>query len=420
MRRLGRFIFHNWPLKVGAVGLAVILYGGMVILQSTAVWPGTVAITPVNYPANSTITGSLPAVGNIRYVAPPDLAISVTSFRAQIDLSGVKPSESEHALVNVSLFAEDPRIQIIDYQPQQISVMLEPITTSTVPVVVATGTVPTGLSPGAPVPDPTKVTIRGASSDVRKVAYALAQVRIDASGLDVNQDVNLVARDAAGDAVNNVTIEPASAHVTIQVGSQLRTQSVPVNPVFVNSPASGYRISGIDVTPLVVEVEGQADALAALNGMADTKPISVAGLTSDKTVIVGLDLPPGVTATGSGQIQVIIHVKSPDSTLTVSVGIVPTGTRSDLIYQLSTPSVNVTIGGAAAALNAFDTSTLVGSVSVGDLGPGTYTVTVSVSLPAGIKLVPGGINPAQISVTVTSTASPGPSSSASARPSAIP
>lgn len=204
MRRFGRFLVRNWPLKIGAVGLAIILYGGMVILQSTTVWPGTVAITPVNQPADSTLTGTLPTVGQIRYVAPPDLSITVSSFRAQIDLTGVKPSESGNSLVNVTLFAEDPRIQIIDYQPQQISVMLEPITSSTVPVVVGTGTVPSGLSPGTPVTDPLTVTIRGAASEVRKVAYVLAQVRIDSSGLDVNQDVNLVARDASNDVVNNV------------------------------------------------------------------------------------------------------------------------------------------------------------------------------------------------------------------------
>jgi YbbR domain-containing protein len=420
VRRIGRFIVHNWPLKIGAIGLAAILYGGMVILQSTAVWPGTVAITPVNYPADSTLPGPLPTVGNIRYVAPPDLSISVNSFRAQIDLTGVKPSESELSIVNVTLFAEDPRIQIIDYQPQQISVLLEPITTSTVPVVVDTGAVPSGLSPGTPITDPSTVTIRGASSEVRKVAYVVARVRIDNSGLDVNQDVTLVARDAANKDVNNVTIEPPSVHVAIQVGSQLRTQSVPVNPNIVNSPASGYRISGIEVTPPIVEVEGQADALASLKGVANTQPISVAGLTGDKTVIVGLALPSGVTGTGSGQIQVIIHVASPNSTLTVSAGIVPSGTKSDLIYLLSTPSVNVTIGGAAAALNAFDTSTLVGNVSVGGLGPGTYTVTVTFSLPAGIKVVPGGINPSQITVTITNPATPAPSSSGLPTASAVP
>jgi YbbR domain-containing protein len=417
VRRLVNFIIRNWPLKIGAVGLAVILYGGMVILQSTASWPGSIAIVPVNQPADSTLTSPLPAVEGIRYVAPPDIAVSVNSFRATINLAEIQPSESQQSLVSVSLVAEDPRIQIIDYQPQQIQVTLEPIKSVTVPVVVDTGVVPAGLSPGTPVLSAETVSIRGAASIVKDVAYAQAQVRIDASGLDVNEDVSLVARTAGGAIVNNVTINPTNVHVSIQVGSQIRTQSLPVNPVIINSPASGYYITGIDITPPVVEVQGQADALAQLKGMANTKPISVAGATGDITSITGLDLPAGITASTGAQIQVIIHLKSPDSTRTVSIGIVPTGVSSDLIYTLSTPNVTVTLGGATAALNAFDTSTLTGSVSVAGLAPGKYTVSVSVFLPAGIKIVPGGINPAQITVTVTNPATPAPSGSPAPQPS---
>jgi len=43
-----RFIFRNWPLKIGAIALALSLYTAMVVLQSTAVWPGSVAIEVVN------------------------------------------------------------------------------------------------------------------------------------------------------------------------------------------------------------------------------------------------------------------------------------------------------------------------------------------------------------------------------------
>lgn len=417
MRRLAGFLFHNWPLKIGALALAVILYAGMVILQSTAVWPGTIAITPVNYPANSTLLGTLPAVGSIRYIAGPEVPVTVNSFSATIDLTNVKPSESDQALVNVDLVAVDQRIQIVDYQPKQIRVTLDPIITSSVPVVVDTGEVPSGLSPGTPSLSQSSVTVRGAATYVRQVAYAKASVRVDASGLDVSQDSDLVACDANGGTVNNVTLTPRAVHVSIPVGSKLQSKPVPVFPVVVDSPAAGYIVTSVDVTPKVIEVEGQADALAQLkNQMADTKPISVAGATGDVTVAgIGLDLPSGVTTTVS-QVQVVVHLESPESTRTFTVGVVPSGMSSDLIYSYSTSNVVVTIGGATAALNAFDTSTLTGSISVRDLGPGTYSLNVAVSLPAGIKLVPNGINPSQITVTITSPPTPSPPPSPSPTP----
>jgi len=192
------------------------------------------------------------------------------------------------------------------------------------------------------------------------------------------------------------------------VGSQIRSETVPVNPVIVGAQAAGYYITSIDITPSVVSVRGQADALALLNGEANTKAISIAGATGDVSAKVNLDLPSGVTS-DTGTIAVVIHLQSPASTRSVSVGVVPDGARADRVYTLSTPSVIVTLGGATAALNAFDTSTLTATASVGTLDVGTYTVNLSITVPPGIKVV--AISPAQITVTVANAPSLSPSPS---------
>ncbi|HEX7496307.1 MAG TPA: CdaR family protein, partial [Candidatus Limnocylindrales bacterium] len=415
-----RFIFRSWPLKIGAVLLAIILYVGMVFLQTTQEWPGTIAIEFVNQPATAvlmkpdlSLANSLPTVSNIRYVAAPDVPVTRDSFRATVDLANVKVSENEDTLVKVQLVAPDPRIQILDYQPQQLTVALDPVVHKQVSVQVDTGAVPSALQPGTPVLSASTVDASGAASIVRRVAYADAQIRIDASGLDVSQDVVLVAHDATGAVVDSgkVTFSPRTVHVAVQVGSKQLTETVPVNPITVNSPAAGYIISSIDVNPAVVAVKGQADALVLLKGLANTQPISIAGATADVSTTVGLDLPSGVTADEVPQITVTVHLQSPPSTRSVSVGLVPEGARSDRIYSLSTPSVTITIGGATAALNAFDTSTLVGMVSVGGLDVGAHSVIVTTALPPGIKLV--GISPSQITVTVTNAPTPPPAPSAS-------
>jgi YbbR domain-containing protein len=235
-------------------------------------------------------------------------------------------------------------------------------------------------------------------------------VRVDASGLDVSQDVDLVAHDAKDAVVDSVQFNPRSVHVAMLVGSQLRTETVPVNPILVGTPAAGYYVSSIDVNPSVVAVRGQADALALLKGLANTASISVAGATGDVSVAVDLNLPSGVSAGTTGQIAVVVHLQSPGSTRSVSIGVVPAGARTDRIYFLSTPTVTVTLGGATAALNAFDTSTLVGSVSVGDLGPGPHTVGITILVPPGIKVV--SISPFQVTVTVTNAPTPSPVASA--------
>ncbi len=157
-------------------------------------------------------------------------------------------------------------------------------------------------------------------------------------------------------------------------------------------------------------VRGQADVLALLKGLANTQPISIAGATGDVSATVGLDLPNGVTSDGPSQIAVVVHLQSPASTRSVSVGVVPDGARPDRIYTLSTPNVIVTLGGATAALNAFDTSTLVGHVAVGTLDVGPHSVTISVIVPSGIKVQ--DISPPQVTVTVANAPTPAPPPSA--------
>jgi YbbR domain-containing protein len=408
--RIVRFFLGNLPLKIGAVLLAVILYVAMVALQSTQLWPGTIAIEPVNQPTNTSLVDlqSIPQVSDIKYIAPADVPVSQSLFRATVDLANAKPSESESLLLKVKLVAEDPRIQIIDYRPQQIPLKLEPIIHRQVSVVVDKGAVPSGLSPGAPVANPSTADVSGASSIVRSVAYAQANIRIDNSGLDVNTDVDLVARDAANNVVNNVQFSPRTVHVQMLVGSQGRTETVPVDPVITGTPAAGYVITSIDVTPPSAAVSGQADALSVLNGKIGTKAISITGATGDVSQTVNLDLPNGV-ASNAGPIAVVVHLSSPPATRSISLGVVPVGARTDLIYTLSTPSVIVTLGGATAALNALDTSTMVTTVQVGGLGVGAHTVTLVVIVPPGIKVA--NISPAQIVVTVTAPPPPPPSPS---------
>jgi YbbR domain-containing protein len=403
-----RFLFGNWTLKIGAILLAVILYVGMIALQNTQVFPGQISIDVIHQPETAVLISpkQLPQVGGIRYIAPPDVRISTNSFRATIDLTNVKVGAGENALVKVQLVAEDSRIQIVDYQPQQIRVTLDPIQSRLVDVKVDTGTIPVGLSLGPQTVSVSQVTATGAASDVARVAKAQALVRIDASGLDIDEDFPLIPVDSAGIRVDGITLNPSSVHVRIQVGSQLRTETVPVNPVLQGTPAAGYYITAIEVRPPLVTVSGEADALAQIKALVNTAPISVAGATGDVTVKVALSLPAGVESPGTTTVTVVVHLATPASTRTVTIGIVPDGARPDRIYSLSTPNTIITIGGATAALNAFDTSTLVGIVSVGNLDAGTHTVKIVITLPSGIKLV--AMSPASITVTVTVSPSPPP------------
>ena len=121
-------------------------------------------------------------------------------------------------------------------------------------------------------------------------------------------------------------------------------------------------------------VEGDADQLAELVRV-DTQAISMTGVSSDRAVNVGLDLPTGVLAVGDDD----------------------------------TDRVLVTVGGSVADLDRLSGTALVVDLDVTGLQPGTEQVPVSLDLPTGATLV--SATPSRVGVTISG---PSPSPSAPA------
>ena len=95
-----------------------------------------------------------------------------------------------------------------------------------------------------------------------------------------------------------IDVEPAQVRVRVPVFTDRRSKTLPVTPNVVGTPAAGFEVASIEVDPPVVSVEGDANDLAGLD-RADTRPISVAGASSQVTQIVG-PRPAGWRA-GAGQ-----------------------------------------------------------------------------------------------------------------------
>ena len=75
------------------------------------------------------------------------------------------------------------------------------------------------------------MVVRGASSRVAAVQSVVARVAIDASGLNVDQDVDLEAIDDTGAPVPGVELIPQRVHVSIDVARELAYATLPVVPV---------------------------------------------------------------------------------------------------------------------------------------------------------------------------------------------
>jgi YbbR domain-containing protein len=407
MARLLGFVVHNWPLKVGAIALSTLLYGGLVLSQTTQPFTSPVPIQIGNAPADVVVLSNPGFVTRIDYVAAPDLGLLIDAsvFAATVDLSEVDPT-GVPVTVPVTVESIDDRIQILDYEPRQIPLAVDRVGSKTVPIKPVLLPIPSGLDAGEPIVEQTMAVVSGPQSIVDSVREVQAPVAIDASGVDVNQLVTLVPIDDVGQALGAATrieVEPAQVRVRVSVFSDRRSKTLPVSPNVFGTPAAGFEIESVSVDPAVVSVEGDANDLAGLEN-ADTQPVSVAGASSEVVQTVQLALPDGVEALGTGTVEVTVRLRPVTATRTFQAGLVLVGAVADRQYVLSTDRVLVTIGGSLADLDRLSGANLVLNVDVTGLEDGTHSVPVSANLQTGLTLV--GASPNPIEVTVTSAPPP--------------
>lgn len=410
MTRLLRIVVHNWPLKLAAVGLATLLYGGLVLSQSAATFDDApIAVDVRNLPDGAFLPANPPPVTEIRYFSPNGIPPIASTFEAWIDLRDV-PVGGEPVSIPIQVRSRDDQIVVVGHTPNLMTVTLESLDTKEVDVRVEFPPPPEGVGVGEREVEPARVTVSGPASAVERVVYARADVLIQASTLAVDQDVPLIAVDALGNAVTPINIEPRTVRVRIPVFEDLRSKTLPVSPVITGSPAPGFEIGTVTVEPGVVTVQGDAEQLAALSRV-DTAPVSTNGASATFDVTVELALPSGIVAVDTPEVAVTVTIRPVTATRTFEAGLQLVGTRPGHTYDLDVDRVLLTLGGSVADLDRLQGRTLVGRLDVAAIEPGTGDARVTVELPAGVALV--AASPESVTVRVTGPAAAAPVSSPS-------
>ncbi|HUP55043.1 MAG TPA: CdaR family protein [Methylomirabilota bacterium] len=411
MTRVIGVLVHNWPLKLAAVGLATLLYGGLVFSQSSQPFDGVIPVD-VRGQADDTFLLTQPdPVTTIRYLAPSGVRPITSTFEAWIDLEGIDPGSGPRS-VPVHVRSIDNRITVIGSEPDRVTIDLDKLATRRVPVAVPKVAAPENMELGPTTFSPTQVQISGPASVLARVIEARANVLIQ-SGIDVDQEVNLVPVDALGDAVGQVNVTPATARVTIPVFSNKESKTLTISPLVTGDPAPGFELVGATAEPQVVTVEGDIDDLQPLLSV-DTAPVPIGGISANQTLETTLALPTGVVALDVQTVRVSIVLRPVTATRSFQVGLSLVGARPDRIYSLSTDRVILTVGGSIADLDRLEGAAIVATLDVADVATGTAAITVDADLPAGVAFV--SASPEKVSVTV---ATPPPATPSTAPPGTV-
>ena len=406
MGRLLAFLLRNWPLKLGAVALATVLYAGLVVAQDAREWPGFIPIETRGQPSDAFLLDrGVTEVAGIRYRAPVEMlgTLRASDFRAFIDLSRVTPQRGGAPVtVPVMMESADRRIVIVDWRPREVRVRLDPVIDRQFAVTVAAATPPEGFSAGVPRVDPGSVTVRGASSLVQRVRQVVARVTIDPSGINVDGEYELLPLDDSGEIVTPLDLDPQRAHVSIPVDRRLANASVPVTPRVVGTPATGSRVVSVTPTPLAVTVQGGEPFVKALETIS-TEPIDATGKTDDFEASAALVIPAGMRVLGDAEVTVSVSIEVERGTRTFSVGVATSGARRDRAYALSVPTVTVVLSGTISRLHEIGQrpDRITAFVRVRSLAPGRHDVPVEVRVPPDVTVT--SVEPSRVSVTVTRT-----------------
>ncbi len=374
-------------------------------------FPDAIDVEYVNLQSGLVVYHSSLSTVHVKVRAPQTTwnQLRAGSFHVVADLQGLGAGEHQ---VKLTVQVNTPQANVTDLDPgNTVDVQLQQIKSRQLDVhSQILDALPVGYDARPPVITPAQVTVSGPEILVDQVYEVAADVYLLGSKVSVNRDVTVLARDAQGQLVQGVTINPATVNASVQVEQRVGYKDVSVRTILKGAPAPGYWVSNITVTPSSATVVGGPDALAKMTGFVETIPIDISGATSDLNRPAGLSLPPGVSVLNNEAIIVQISVTPILGGQTVPRKVVLQGVARGLTATVSPDSADVILSGPVPALQALAPDAVQVVVDASNLAAGTYNVKPRIlSLPTSLNvqsIVPDTIQLIVSGVVVTPTVTP--------------
>jgi YbbR domain-containing protein len=331
-----------------------------------------------------------------------------TPIRAVVDLTGFGPGT--HTVVVQTQIATRP-VRILSVTPQTIDLFLEPLVEVTMPVELSfTGKPAIGYKAGDVKLEPAEAVVSGPQSIVAQVKHLQATLDMNNArqSIDTSLPIKLVTDNTS--ILNRVTLHTTSVTVTLPIIQQGGYRDLAVKVVTVGKLASGYRLTNVTASPLLVTVYSEnIPLIESLPGYVETTLLDLSGASNNIDTKLALNLPSGVTLIGDQTVSVQIEIVPIEGSLTFGFRPVEAvGLSAGLKAQLSPITVDVILSGPLPVLDSLSPSEDVKiQVDLTGLTVGTYqlTPTVTVTKP-GVTVQ--SILPGTVEVVISKETKPTP------------
>lgn len=307
-------IRHNLIYKILALVIAAFLWAYVNAERN----PQTAKVVSVPLQIRNLATGyaAEPSVSEVSVtVTGPKLAVdSVRSsdVSAWIDLSRlrlVRGTVVSRAKVSVRVIGASDSNLTVAARPSVVNVRIEAIQSKRLPVELRLMTAPPlGYAFAEPVLQPAFVGVSGKASDVARVKHVILPLFYSMLGKPIDDDFEVTPVDANGNRVGNVTLDPNTVRLKMNVVEVPATKTVVVSENIVGRPKYPAKVVRVSVTPPSVTIEGKPKILIGVSTI-ETDEISIEGATDSVTKQVPLRVPPGIRVIGPSKVHVTITIE---------------------------------------------------------------------------------------------------------------
>ncbi len=308
---MDRFLENDTVLKIVSVVMAILLW---VIVsssnptQTTNRSFGPIPLSQSSLTRSNLLVGTLdPNTVTVTLKGSPQSVqnASVRQIAAFVDLGDIVRAGTYSVPVRVSVPEATSLVSVV---PNHIVVTVEQLGTKRYSVALRPiGTPAPGYEVKSSIAGIKEAAVSGPTNNLAEVRAVIADVSVGGRTTGFQEQVILLPVNKRNQVVPDVQVSPNLVTATVVIAAIPPQKTVPIVVKYTGTPATGYQVGQITVSPTTVSITGTTTALDPISQI-DTASVSVAGQNSTVTETVPLVFPKGISGITIDKVTVTVTI----------------------------------------------------------------------------------------------------------------